>query len=437
MLRPFFVAGEAGSGKTTKLMERAVVLGGELLSGPHQSALAIAVMHGARKHLQVTLRRSCQSMPVTISTIHSFSLKIINRWRRSLGLSLPITICESSIGLAELNGRTHATFDEVMQLACRLLESGTVRNTVAESHPFVLVDEFQDCTGDTLRFVQALGNSTRLLLAADHFQMLTATGEGCPAVDWVEDLRKKNRIDYEELTKCNRTDVLALLRAARALRDDVRATECTVPVYYGQTPEQLAYRMVERFMGWGGKKPITETCALIALSLDDIQLSKLMNSFKGQLARRTQRQVDWSQETSQEREQKQLFEELGITSPGGQWFAKKKLLGTQASCISEDVVRFCRLRGVEEIPQDLVMQFARLAIHNTRAFSKGSPRFQVLTVHGAKNREFGHVFIFWGYKKSGWPAEEQRRLLYNAVTRAKLDCTVLFLGDAEKAVQTP
>ena len=357
MLRPFFVAGEAGSGKTTKLMKRAVVLGGELLSGPHQSALAIAVMHGARKHLQVTLRRFCQSMPVTISTIHSFSLKIANRWRRSLGLSLPITICESSIGLAQLNGRTHATFDEVMQLACRLLESGTVRNTLAESHPFVLVDEFQDCTGDTLRFVQALGNSTRLLLAADHFQMLTATGEGCPAVDWVEDLRKKNRIEYEELTKCNRTDVPAILRAARALRDDVRATECTVPVYYGQTPEQLAYRMVERFMGWGGKKPITETCALIALSLDDIQLSKLMNSFKGQLARRTQRQVDWSQETSQEREQKQLFEELGITSPGGQWFSKKKLLGTQASCISEDVVRFCRLRGVEEIPQDLVMQF--------------------------------------------------------------------------------
>lgn len=81
-----------------------------------------------------------------------------------------------------------------------------------------------------------------------------------------------------------------------------------------------------------------------------------------------------------------------------------------------------------------VMQFARLAIHNTRAFSKNSPRFQVLTVHGAKNREFGHVFIFWGYKKSGWPVEEQRRLLYNAVTRAKLDCTVLFLGDAERAV---
>ena len=83
------------------------------------------------------------------------------------------------------------------------------------------------------------------------------------------------------------------------------------------------------------------------------------------------------------------------------------------------------------------MQFARLSAHNALAFGRGSPRFQVLTVHGAKNREFDHVFVFWGYKSAGWPAEQQRRLLYNAVTRAKSDCTVLVVGNQVRIQSDP
>ena len=51
-------------------------------------------------------------------------------------------------------------------------------------------------------------------------------------------------------------------------------------------------------------------------------------------------------------------------------------------------------------------------------------RFEVTTVHGAKNREFDHVFIFC---RSPSPAAKRRKLLYNAVTRAKRSWMLLVL----------
>jgi hypothetical protein len=303
------------------------------------------------------------------------------------------------------------------------------------------VDEFQDCVGSTLQFVQALGNSAKLLLAADHFQLLQADDTGCPAVDWASRLRQEGSIDYEELVGCNRTNVSAILRAARALRDNKKEVQCTVPVYFGYQPGQVAYRMVERFTGWGGASLISDgTCALIALSLDDRQLHKLLKSFEEQLARKTARQVNWSLGLSEAQLQTELFDELRIGATGAagtKWLVGPEVLRGQAAAVSEDVRRFSKLRGISEIPKELVAQFAKLAIHNARAFGRSSPRFQVLTVHAAKNREFDHVFVFWGYKNAGWSVEQQRRLLYNAITRAKVDCTVLALGDFERTQADP
>ena len=46
-----------------------------------------------------------------------------------------------------------------------------------------------------------------------------------------------------------------------------------------------------------------------------------------------------------------------------------------------------------------------------------------------KNREFENVVIVWPYGVTG-SAEKQRRLLYNAITRAKNNCIVLDLRKA-------
>jgi superfamily I DNA/RNA helicase len=51
-------------------------------------------------------------------------------------------------------------------------------------------------------------------------------------------------------------------------------------------------------------------------------------------------------------------------------------------------------------------------------------QFAAMTVRQAKNREFDHVVVLWPYIIPN-DAEQRRRLLYNAITRAKRSCAVL------------
>jgi hypothetical protein len=441
MVEPYFVGGQAGAGKTRKLMEAAPAYWDFHASNEHQSLLALALMHGARKQLDSTLRKFCPSLPVTVSTIHSFALKTANRWRRSCGLTYPISVCDISCGLAQANGRTYATHDEILELACDLLQSPTVRETIAHSHPVVIVDEFQDCKGNTLKVVQALGQTSRLLLAADDFQLLFNPEDGCPAMDWVDDLKQRSAIKYETLDRSRRTEVPGILLAADCLRNASAASQRTVPVYCGYKPEMVAVRLVQRFTGWNGASKIGDgTCALITLSEDDPAMRTLLDSFKRQLARASRRQVSWIREGSEAEELAGVLKELEVNpeTPAETISTfEKSPLGGFASGIARDVARHAKLRGLPSISHGLVIEFARVAVHNARAFTKTAPKFRILTVHGAKNREFDHVFILWSYKRLGWPKEQQRRLLYNAVTRAKIDCTVLFLGDVKSAQADP
>jgi len=436
MTRHFFVTGEAGAGKTWRLMQEANARHKKLLTGSHQTALAMAVMHGARRHLEMNVRRECASVPVSISTIHSFALKIANRWRRSLGFSLPIAVCGSSVGLAERNGQTYATFDEIVKLACALTESATVRETLAASYPMIIVDEFQDCTGDALQFIKAFSRSVTLVLAGDDFQLLSDKEHGCPALEWVEELKTQDVIDCEQIKRCHRTNNSAILGAARALRDNVRASDCTVPVYCGQFGP-LAYRMLLRFTGWRNTSKIENgSCALIVPSMGDPQLEKVLQSLKKQLAEKLNSRVEWHHNTSEEQHQRELLVELGLDATarrGASWSAEGLELNGLALNVAETVSRYCRLRDIKGIPPELVIEFAEKAVHNARAFARVMPRRQVLTVHAAKNREFDHVFVLWSFTARKWSIEEQRRLLYNAVTRAKIDCTVLFVGSPGQA----
>jgi superfamily I DNA/RNA helicase len=47
-----------------------------------------------------------------------------------------------------------------------------------------------------------------------------------------------------------------------------------------------------------------------------------------------------------------------------------------------------------------------------------------MTVHQAKNREFSRVIVLWPYEVPR-EMEKQRRLLYNAITRAKAHAVVI------------
>jgi hypothetical protein len=64
----------------------------------------------------------------------------------------------------------------------------------------------------------------------------------------------------------------------------------------------------------------------------------------------------------------------------------------------------------------------KASVHRAYSYTtfRGVP---VMSIHGAKNRQFKNVILLWGPGVRGSP-EYQRRLLYNAISRAEEQCTV-------------
>jgi superfamily I DNA/RNA helicase len=62
------------------------------------------------------------------------------------------------------------------------------------------------------------------------------------------------------------------------------------------------------------------------------------------------------------------------------------------------------------------------------------PQFVAMTVQQAKNREFEHVVVIWPYTIPN-DDDQKRRLLYNAITRARRSCLVLV--QAQELLDAP
>ena len=69
-------------------------------------------------------------------------------------------------------------------------------------------------------------------------------------------------------------------------------------------------------------------------------------------------------------------------------------------------------------------QLNRIVSQRRRHGGRAEPAYAAMTIAQAKNREFDHVFVLWPYTVRD-DAGQKRRLLYNAITRAKRSCTVL------------
>lgn len=191
-LKLTFVTGQAGTGKTTKLMELAGNLIPSLVTQPEfQSVLAITHMHGARRRIDSALRKEHPNAPVMVTTIHSFALGIVNRWRRALGHNLPIAASPERGGLFEQYGTLQASFGEILDMASNLVGNPTVGGLVAASYALIIVDEFQDCDLSAISLIEKLARFSQVILAADGFQDLTRPDDApCEAINWLERLAK-------------------------------------------------------------------------------------------------------------------------------------------------------------------------------------------------------------------------------------------------------
>jgi UvrD-like helicase family protein len=250
----------------------------------------------------------------------------------------------------------------------------------------------------------------------------------CPAIDWVDTLGEAG-CERHSLTGCRRTSQTPILNAARALRENTRMADETIPVFYGR-PAQLVYRIMERITTWGRAGKWGGQAALIAPTHK--ALAEVLTALDRQCQNKNLRSVRWTRPEGSDQERTELFSALGIEENLDGDYDVVPAAGNSQSR-AEDVItraqRFARLRGLQVLPKHLVARFADSDLHVSRAYGHRSSFRIAATVHGAKNREFANVFVVWPYGVTGGE-EKQRRLLYNAITRAKNHCVVLDLRKA-------
>lgn len=433
------VVGQAGTGKTTWLTKKANEYAPQLIAAEHQRMLVITRMHGARRRLELTLKDACRDVPYSVATVDGFALAIVNHWRTALGHIKPVAAVAGDVDFADGVLGIEADFARVAGSAARLLQSPTVGGVIGATYPLILIDEFQDCYGPLLELVAALSRHSSILLAADDFQLLDSTVTGCPAVEWARTLEATGSGTIKELTTCHRTSVSGILDAARCLRDNIPSSGRTIPIVCCPNYGPAAWKMMERLVCCAPSDRWTGTCALICPSHDQM-VGKVLESCANQLRKKNLAPIWWDVERSAEEEQYRTADSLGVATAtpdsDSSWQKPSTPLDGISAYVVDRVQRFARLRGIDAIPHSLVARHVDMVVHEQRAYWSSSSNRTVTTVHGAKNREFDNVFVLWPYKVPPDVAQ-QRRLLYNAVTRSKRNCILLVLGNEDRARNDP
>ena len=412
--------GPAGTGKTTRLIQSLESL---LTSDPlrdGQRVLALTFMHGSRRRLHDRLSKlSVLRGRFQCSTFDSFAFMVCNRWKSLLtrmGLSLP--------GDGE--------FDRTCDCCGALLEQALARSWVTTGFPLVVVDEAQDLTHERLRIVRALAPQSNLLVAADEFQCLDDRLIPNPTVEWLQATTTP-----ESLSAIHRTNEPGLLQAARAIRngEDVPITAKAFNVYL--TPKDiLAATFCANAIAWGK----TGNVAIITPSRKGGFTEEIISMVaKGCLGKAKNGPYPCGWESTDGDDVNASMHTLALPDT----VAHDALVTCVASlkgafpsgCIVEWADKQRRVGGQTHFQrQDVERQINRL-FSLRRHFSHSSRgRFPAMTIHQAKNREFDGVIVIWPHTVGG-DAQQKRRLLYNAVTRARNWCLVLV--QSKKALDAP
>jgi superfamily I DNA/RNA helicase len=428
MIQLHYITGPAGTGKTRTLADGLAEWLNNNVLAEHQSVLAITRMHGARKRLHERLASKAIRTRLSVSTVDSFALELVNRWRLSLGYNLPIVPGVAGGFIKDELGY-RATFDEIMKSAADLTTSPIVAKTVANSFPIILIDEFQDCTGNQLSFIKNLKEYVHLILAADPFQALEGDESAC---EWACGLEDQKSVKVLRLDGNKRTECPYLLEAADALVKNRRAiySDKCLPFFFAPKYALAVWKVL-----FPRLKPY-ETSALIYPAHKS--LIHLMNSARDQSEKAVAKgkkgiSFPWHCQMSDPELETQtytgLFEAIqqGTWKNDGRW----RRLHELAQNIS-------KVKGLTK-PSETVLKYVVSSFIHARKFVTSRPiKFEATTIHGAKNREFNHVYVLWDNNLCKQiNNENKRRWLYNAITRSKTSCTVIAIGSKKQVEACP
>lgn len=412
-----YFEGPAGSGKTTALMAELNRLLNETPISQNERILALTFMHGSRKRLNQRLRAILSLKGLyDCRTIDSFAWQLYNRWR-----SLATKISEGIMVQCEED------YDGVCELAARLVTYREVSHWVARTYPIIVVDEMQDCRGGRLSLLQHLSEVTILLAAADEFQDLKDI-EANVAVGWL----RTNGITVS-LQGNHRTSTHGLLGAAEQLRTGQSITRGRGMYFLTAFSSPMAASIIATQIEYWGRRNIailTPTTPERSNFVSQIVERLRTNTIK---PRKLNREVgpyliEW--EFTSAAEEERLASEIGIPFNSTTDSVDVSSLDFTANYKGISIMRYWldnqrRLTGRTQFTTDELRSQVRRTIQQLKSFGRSNDHgIKAMTIHQAKNREFNSVIVLWPYQVTNCP-ESQRRLLYNAITRAKNQALVI------------
>ena len=375
-----------------------------------QRVLALTFMHGARRRLSDRLRTvPGLAARVKCCTVDSFAWRIYQRWR---GLATVLAI----------PNLTEDSFDQVCDAAGLLLEQPQVRNWTAASFPIVLVDEGQDLRPQRLRMIVALEAATRTLLAADEFQCLDQTLRPNPLVAWIQEAD-----ETETLVHVQRTNRPGLLAAATAIRGgNAPVNGQGFRILQPGVSVPLAATLLANAIAWRQGGDVAVITPALQGNFARSVVARVGNGPCGQQGNGPYT-IQW--EGTDRDETQAILDALDLTAnaSAAQTLAALRAMqpcGPVRSTIAWVENQIHALGRLDFSRADIETVIAR-NVQRRRQHGGNTPcLFTALTVQQAKTREFEGVVVIWPYQVGG-DIEHKRRLLYNAVTRARRWCNVI------------
>lgn len=427
-----FFEGPAGTGKTHNLVGRAAGLVNDGALGEGHRLIALTFMNGARRRLEARL--AADSTFVRRFDCRTFDVfaRALTARRKSL---LTAVHHEQAARLSE--------FDAPCFLAASLLEARPVQLWVARTFPIVLVDEAQDLDEHRLGILRGLSHASSIVAAADAFQCLADGRDTADLIGWLEGAGQVHR-----LTQPHRTNQQGLLTAALVVRQggDLRAA-LNASTSSGRTTWRApGFRLLEvpaqnaGLIAWSIANEMSQRRGQFAILTPDARSTIVRTALDTLMTRIWTRAAGqpfgpyphtWDRQEADECDAVLANIDLPESAT---WTDLQAVLApaTMHSAVVQACRRMDRLRrltGQAEFAAADVRELVRECLRNQ--YRLGYRQQQLghlaMTIPRAKNREFENVIVLWPHSATG-SHEHLRRLLYNAITRARSHCSVIVFG---------
>ncbi len=394
--------GPAGTGKTTRLIAEVRQRAAELQ--PHERVLGLTFMHGSRRRLDESFAVSAETRGRSHAmTVDSFAAHVVRRWR---ALAPPID--------------DFTQFDQVCDACGELLERPEVVRWVTATFPVVAIDEAQELKPCRLRIAQALAGSASLVVAADEFQCLDEGVDTGPFSEWFE------TGDIARLTVVRRTGRQGLLNAGVALRASQQPLQGAGLRIRYDFPQQVKFTVGHALRNGQGTKAILVAPGATRWANELVPL--LAAGLQSPNQQVPPLPVTW--ETAPGDEARSLAEQVcGPVEQVSSTDVLARLVAAARPAWADDAMRsidMARRAHGRHIWDRTALHslFARRA-NLLRAYARSKlAGIPVMSIQAAKNRQFRDVVVLWAPGVPG-SDDHKRRLLYNAISRAEQNCTVM------------